>query len=82
MLELSDREKDIFRDFFSYPKHNCPSCTCQCAIISRDKKLSSKVTILAEKGNKWLVRFNAENVQCWLPKIIAENYLDIMKHGL
>jgi len=77
MLELSDAQLDAIKEFYSYPKHNCPSCTCQCAIIPRNKDMSSKVTFLAEKGNKMLIRFNNEKIMVWLPRIIVELYFNL-----
>lgn len=77
MTELSEMQLDLVKKYFSYPKHNCPSCMCQCAIIPRNKDLSSKVTFLAEKGNQWLISFNNEKVMVWIPRIIVERYFNL-----
>jgi len=77
MMDLSELQLDVLKEFFSYPKHDCPSCTCQCAVIPRDEELSSKVTFVAEKGNMMLICFNKEKIMVWLPKIIVERYFDL-----
>lgn len=77
MEALSDQQLDLFKEFFSYPRHDCPSCTCRCAVIPRNKDLSSKVTFLSEKGNKMLIRFNNEEIMVWLPKLIVERYFNL-----
>jgi len=71
MMDLSELQLDVLKEFFSYPKHDCPSCTCQ------DEELSSKVTFVAEKGNMMLICFNKEKIMVWLPKIIVERYFDL-----
>jgi len=77
MEALSDVQLDLVKEFFSYPRHDCPSCTCKCAVIPRNHELSSKVTFISEKGNKMLIRFNKEQIMVWLPRLIVENYFNL-----
>ena len=77
MIDMSEVQLELVKEFFSHPKHKCPSCTCQCAIIPRNRDLSSKVTFISEKGNQVLICFNNEKIMVWLPKIIMERYFNV-----
>ncbi len=74
---ISDDHSKLIKSYFSYPKHDCPSCTCQCAIIPTHKDLSPKITFLAEKGNQMLLRFVDESIMLWMPRILVDRYFDL-----